>query len=93
MSSTKNAAAIVRVEIKETHRGNIAARSEVNAPAGLRGPTDAERKACELHNEILDEIDEGEYSSGDVIADIHVPRSGEPWIEWVSEKTDEVDNK
>jgi len=74
--------AIVRVEIRETRHGNIASRSEVDAAPGLRGPTDAEREACESHNKILNQIDESDYDSGDVIADIHVFDDGECCIEW-----------
>lgn len=73
---------VVRVKVRETRHGNIASRSEVDAGPGLRGPTDAERKACELHNKILDAIDESAYESADVIADIYVPENGEPTIAW-----------
>ena len=82
MTASQRDAAIVRVEIKDTRHGKLAARSEVNGPAGLRGPTDAERKASELHNKILDQIDESEYGSGEVVADSHVTDDGVPWIEW-----------
>lgn len=70
-----------RITLTERH-GKRVKFADIKAPAGLRGPTDAEHAAREAIREAADTINPDRHDPGDVVAEIIVWSDGETEIKY-----------
>lgn len=74
----------IRLEVKKTRHGKILTFADDDAKGGLRGMTDAERKAHNYIENIVREFDTETVDPGRV-GTVNVPEDGELSVDWCCE--------
>jgi len=75
----------IRLEVKKTRHGKLLTFADDDAKGGLRGMTDAERKAQDYIKNLVDSFDTEPIEPGRV-GTVSFSCDGQPSVEWRSEK-------